>query len=140
MMPITRRLVQFAATTLLIGGCSQMAHDDHAAPSRKPEALTLAPGAEYQPLLTGKPQTCGMRSGRVVLTDNECNDLHTTGRHEETLVILAGSGQVRCTGYDPIPAQAGQIVYIPPDTQHQVFADPGVELRYVYVVAPIRDD
>ncbi len=105
--------------------------------ARVPTKFTLSAGAEYQPLLTGKPQTTGMRAGRVVLRDGGCNDLHSTGRHEETLVFLAGSGEVRCQGHDPIHAAAGEVVYIPPETVHQVFADAGVELRYVYVVAPV---
>jgi len=105
-------------------------------PPRQPIRFVLAQDAEYQPLLSGSPQTAGMRAGRVVLRDQACNETHSTGPHEETLVFLAGRGQVRCEGHEPIAAEAGQVVYIPPDTVHHVCADPGVELRYVYIVAP----
>jgi len=121
-----------------LSGCPPGGKGGAMSVTQPPTKYVLSPAAEYQPLLTGKPQTAGMRSGRVVLSDGACNERHSTGNHEETLVFLAGSGQVRCEGHDPIPARAGEIVYIPPKTFHQVCADAGVELRYVYVVAPVQ--
>ncbi len=121
-------------------GCANMRKEHTMSPQPSPTKFVLSPAAEYQPLLTGKPQTAGMRSGRVVLSDGGCNERHTTGNHEETLVFLAGSGQVRCEGHESILARAGEIVYIPPNTVHQVCADAGVELRYVYIVAPVEPE
>jgi quercetin dioxygenase-like cupin family protein len=132
-------LMMWAALLPLMagGGCADTHKEGPMSQKQSPAKFVLSPAPEYQPLLTGKPQTHGMRAGRVVLSDNGCNERHTTGNHEETLVFLAGSGQVRFEGHEPIAAKAGDVVYIPPNTTHQVCADAGVELRYVYVVAPI---
>lgn len=133
-----RLMVVAAALLVATAGCANVRKEEPMSPKRAPAKFVLSPTAEYQPLLTGRPQTAGMRSGRVVLSDGACNERHTTGSHEETLVFLAGSGQVRCEGHDSIPARAGEVVYIPPDTAHHVCADAGAELRYVYIVAPIE--
>ncbi len=121
-----------------LAGCAAGGKGNVMEQRRGPAKLVLSAAAEYQALLTGRPQTCGMRAGRMVLSNGGSNERHSTGAHEETLVILAGSGQVRFEGHDAIAVTAGEVVYIPPNTVHQVFADAGVELRYVYVVAPVK--
>lgn len=134
MMNLIRPLL--AAAGLLAVGCAATGGRTTDTP-RHPEKFTLAEGSEYQPLLKGAPQTCGMRAGLVVLCDGRSNEVHSTGEHEESLVFLAGSGQVEFEGHPPIPARAGDVVYIPPRTTHCVRAATGAELRYVYIVAPI---
>jgi mannose-6-phosphate isomerase-like protein (cupin superfamily) len=88
------------------------------------------------PLLKGAPQTAGMRSGYVRLKPGETVGWHTTGKNEESLVILTGRGEARL---EDLPARAFSspaLVYIPPATKHNV-ANTGNEiLEYVYVVAP----
>ena len=90
------------------------------------------------PLLRGAPQTTGMRSGFVRLKPGETVGWHTTGSHEESLVIFHGRGETRLEGQAPRPFAAPAFAYIPPATRHNV-ANTGTEiLEYVYVVAPIQ--
>ena len=113
-----------------------------AAPARsqqmKPQPLTLGlqcAGGDC-PLLKGIPQTAGMRSGFVRLEPGQTVGWHTTGKNEESLVILKGRGEARLEGQAARPFSAPALVYIPPAMKHNV-ANTGREvLEYVYVVAP----
>lgn len=109
-----------------------------AQPLLSPEPLALEiNGTSYQPLLTGTPQTRGMRSGSVVLAPGaDCGE-HSTKSHEETLVFLRGAGIVRLVGHEPLEVGAGRIAYIPPHTTHNVVNTGAEPLAYVYVVAPV---
>lgn len=106
----------------------------------KPQPLTLSlhcAGGDC-PLLKGVPQTAGMRSGYVRLKPGETIGWHTTGKNEETLVILSGRGEARIEGQPTRPFSAPGLVYIPPALKHNV-ANTGNEiLEYVYVVAPAQ--
>lgn len=112
--------------------------NQEAAANAMPLVLEMGQGA-YQPLLTGRPQTHGMRCGSVVLAPGaECGE-HSTKAHEETLVFLGGSGVVHLGGHEPLEVGAGRIAYIPPHTTHNVVNTGPTPLRYVYVVAPVQD-
>ena len=106
----------------------------------KPQPLTLhldCPGGDC-PLLRGAPQTAGMRSGFVRLKPGETVGWHTTGKNEESLIVLHGRGEARIEGQPPQAFAAPALAYIPPATRHNV-ANTGDELlEYVYVVAPAK--
>jgi mannose-6-phosphate isomerase-like protein (cupin superfamily) len=104
----------------------------------RPRALTrsLECAGGDCPLLTGAPQTAGMRSGFVRLKPGETVGWHTTGRHEESLVVLRGRGEARIEGQPARAFTAPALVYIPPATRHNVANTGGQLLEYVYVVAP----
>jgi len=88
------------------------------------------------PLLTGAPQTSGMRGGSVKLTPGESVGWHSTGANEEALVILHGTGAAKIEGRPDVPVHEKMLVYIPPESKHNV-ANTGTELlEYVWVVAP----
>ena len=92
--------------------------------------------AEFQRLLEGKPQTLGMRSGRVHLPPGQACGQHSTKNHEELLVFLAGKGELQVGGGARHPVGVGKVAYIPPETLHDV-SNTGLEpLVYVYCVAP----
>jgi mannose-6-phosphate isomerase-like protein (cupin superfamily) len=77
-----------------------------------------------------------MRSGMVRLKAGESIGEHTTGKNEESLVILHGQGEARIEGHPPIPFTAPALVYVPTASRHNV-VNTGTELlEYVYVVAP----
>jgi len=97
--------------------------------------IALSDALEYQPLLQGAPQTCGMRAGRVALAPSERCGQHSTNAHEETLVFLSGSGVAHVEGAGALPVGEGVVAYIPPHTKHDIEAGPE-GLRYVYVVSP----
>jgi mannose-6-phosphate isomerase-like protein (cupin superfamily) len=123
--------VAMAAALLALPVVSQMTRP-------KPLVLPLACPAGDCPLLTGTPQTAGMRSGFVRLKPGETVGWHTTGQNEETLVILRGQGAALIEGQPARAFAAPTIAYIPPTTRHDV-ANTGTELlEYVYVVAPAR--
>jgi mannose-6-phosphate isomerase-like protein (cupin superfamily) len=84
------------------------------------------------PLLQGAPQTAGVRSGFVRLMQGRIVGRHTTGKNEETLVILHG-----LDGSKKVSFTAPAAVYIPPQTHHDVLNTGKEPLEYVYVVAPV---
>jgi mannose-6-phosphate isomerase-like protein (cupin superfamily) len=106
----------------------------------EPQPLTLAlqcPGGDC-PLLKGAPQTAGMRSGYVRLKPGETVGWHTTGKNEESLVILSGRGEARLEGQQARAFSAPALVYIPPAMKHNVANTGNGILEYVYVVAPAQ--
>ncbi len=105
-------------------------------PKPSPLSMKLQCAGGDCPLLHGAPQTAGMRSGIVRLKTGDTVGWHTTGKNEESLVILHGSGEARIEGQPAHAFTAPAFVYIPPATRHNV-ANMGSEpLEYVYVVAP----
>jgi mannose-6-phosphate isomerase-like protein (cupin superfamily) len=95
---------------------------------------------ENQKLLSGRPQTLGMRSGRVYLAPDEACGQHSTKDREEMLVFLAGRGQLFIGEQDELEVGQGKIAYIPPNTLHNVKNTGTVPLVYVYCVAPTQED
>jgi mannose-6-phosphate isomerase-like protein (cupin superfamily) len=87
-------------------------------------------------ILNGAPQTAGMRSGYVRLLPGQFVGWHTTGRNEEALVVLRGEGKALIDGQPGLPFVAPALVYIPPDTRHNVTNTGKEPLEYEYVVAP----
>jgi oxalate decarboxylase/phosphoglucose isomerase-like protein (cupin superfamily) len=88
------------------------------------------------PLLSGSPETTGMRSGFVRLVPGKTVGWHTTGPNEEALVILHGTGAVLIDGQANRTVAAPALAYIPPTTRHNVQNTGTETLEYVYVVAP----
>ena len=105
--------------------------------AKRPRVIDWMGGPSYRPLLEGEPATCGMRSGRVKLATGEEIGEHSTGRHEEVLVVIDGTGQVHVEGHDPLTIRGGQEAYIPPQSTHNVRNTGEAPLRYIYVVAPV---
>ena len=107
--------------------------------THEPLVLEFKETNEYQPLLKGKPQTEGMRSGRVYLSPGESCQEHTTGAHEEQLVFLMGRGQAICgEGKSTYEVGVGKVLYIPPHTVHKIYNSGSEPLVYIYCVTPIN--
>ena len=94
---------------------------------------------EYQRLLEGTPQTCGMRSGRVYLEAGSACGRHSTKHHEELLVFLTGQGELLIGDAERFTVGAGKVAYIPPETFHDVSNTGSEPLAYIYCVAPAAD-
>jgi len=105
--------------------------------TRQPYVIDWTSGKPYLPLLEGPPATCGMRSGRVELRQGEEIGEHSTGNHEEVLVVIEGQGEVILEGQSPLAIRGGQEAYVPPRTRHNVRNTACLLLRYIYVVAPV---
>ncbi|HNS20541.1 MAG TPA: cupin domain-containing protein [Sedimentisphaerales bacterium] len=101
--------------------------------------LELNQQAEYQRILEGKPQTHGMRSGRVYLEPGKACGQHSTKNHEELLVFLAGQGELLIGDHDRLTVGAGKVAYIPPETLHDVRNTGSEPLAYIYCVAPAAE-
>ena len=122
------------------------------ASAKKVLVIDLDNNAEYQKLLDGQPQTCGMRCGRVYLKPGQTCGQHSTAEHEETLVFLSGQGELLIgprlrggklvprldRGKDSFAVGQGKISYIPPNTVHDVKNTGTKPLIYIYCVAPTR--
>jgi|YelNatPaOPRAMG01_1025707.scaffolds.fasta_scaffold87355_2 mannose-6-phosphate isomerase-like protein (cupin superfamily) len=108
------------------------------APKPQPLTLRLESTEKDQPLLRGVPQTAGMRSGFVRLKPGETVGWHTTGKNEESLVVLRGRGEALVAGKPSLSFTAPAFVYIPPATRHNVANTGDGPLVYVYVVAPAK--
>lgn len=106
------------------------------ASSRKALTIDLDNKPEYQRLLEGEPQTCGMRSGRVYLEAGKSCGQHSTKDHEELLIFLAGQGVVHIGGGEDLRVGLGKVAYIPPRTLHDVENTGDKPLAYIYCVAP----
>jgi len=91
----------------------------------------------YQKLLSGVPETSGMKSGCVILKPGESVGAHSTGDKEEAIVILEGVVQVCLGAGRDMTARQNQLVYIPPRTTHDMKNTGAGVSRYVYVVVPV---
>ena len=101
----------------------------------------LENNGEYQQILNGVPQTCGMRSGRVHLQANQSCGEHSTHAHEEILVFLAGNGEALIGEEQKVfKVGQGRTIYIPPHTLHNIKNSDSEPLVYIYCVAPVVSD
>lgn len=109
------------------------------AAKRKPVTFLLGCTTGDCPLLKGAPQTSGMRAGSVRLNPGESVGWHSTGKNEEALTILLGTGAAKIEGHTDVPLHAEMLAYIPPGTRHNVTNTGSEVLEYVWVVAPVAE-
>jgi mannose-6-phosphate isomerase-like protein (cupin superfamily) len=107
------------------------------ASSEKVLVIELSKSRENQKLLDGRPQTHGMRSGRVYLQPGQACGEHSTKDREEVLVFLSGRGELFIAGKERFNVGEGTISYIPPQTIHDVRNTGDGPLMYVYCVTPV---
>jgi len=131
-------VVVLFAGSIFIFGCA-MERRCSMVTSGKVLVMDLSEKAEYQQLLEGKPQTRGMRSGRVYLQPGESIGQHSTEAHEELLVFLSGKGTA-LIGQEQTAFEIGQgkVCYIPPHTIHNMKNTGTETLIYIYCVAPVK--
>jgi len=108
--------------------------------SEKALIIDLNDKPEYQELLQGKPQTCGMRCGRVYVQPGKTCGQHSTNQHEEVLVFLSGQGLLLIDEKDSFQVGQGKVAYIPPHTVHDLKNTSEKPLVYIYCVAPISGE
>lgn len=106
-------------------------------PSEKVLVIDLNDKCEYQRLLAGRPQTFGMRSGRVYLAPGEDCGQHSTEAREEMLIFLSGQGLAVIGENDSFQIGRGKVAYIPPRTTHNIKNTGAEPLIYIYCVAPV---
>jgi mannose-6-phosphate isomerase-like protein (cupin superfamily) len=101
--------------------------------------IELNANPENQRILAGRPQTCGMRSGRVYLAPGKSCGRHSTKDREELLVFLSGRGELLIGENDRYQVGQGKVAYIAPQTAHDISNTGDEPLVYVYCVAPAAD-
>ena len=128
--PIARAAIPLLLVALL--GATSAAAPQHPVPT----VIQLDSAASgYTPLLIGAPATVTMRSGYVVLGPGQSVGRHSTGRYEEELVVLEGTGRLIIRGGPELALNGRSVAYSPPNTEHDVTNTGATPLRYVYVVA-----
>jgi len=112
-----------------------------AKPEEKPHAKVVAldsGGKDYLQVLGGPPESVTMKSGLVVLEPGKSVGKHTTGQHEEVLVVLEGKGEMSFNDASKLHMKPNYALYCPPETEHNVTNTGRSVLRYVYVVASTK--
>lgn len=104
-----------------------------------PLLVKIESGDGYQRLIGGPPQTAGIKSGRVSLKPGESVGKHNTETKEEVIVVLEGEGEVSFTGKNPLKVSKNNLVYVPPQTEHNVLNTGDTSLKYVYIVSGARE-
>ena len=102
---------------------------------RKAFIIKLEKGDKHQLLLQGKPQTNGMRAGKIFLLPGQDCKKHSTNNNEELLVFLAGKGEVIIEKGDCLQVGVKKVCYIPPETVHSVRNTGEEPLIYIYCVS-----
>lgn len=100
--------------------------------------VDLNQSPQFQRLLTGPPQTYGMKSGRVYLKVGEDCGQHSTEQREEMLVFLSGQGLLLIGEKDRLQVGEGKVSYIPPNTVHNVKNTGSKPLVYIYCLAAAK--
>jgi quercetin dioxygenase-like cupin family protein len=121
---------------LAAGGCATDHESIGTDASTRAFVTSLEDPCDYHILLAGKPQTFGMRSGRVRLAPGRSIGLHNTKANEELLVFLSGSGVALIGQETRLHVGAGKVAYIPPQTPHDILNTGTEPLLYVFCVAP----
>ena len=104
----------------------------------KPILVALKGQEKFTRLLRGFPETMGIKSGHVVLKPGENVGEHVTEAKEEVIVVLKGKAMILCGNDDePIVAGVHSVVYVPPETAHDVKNIGGDILEYIYVTAAV---
>jgi oxalate decarboxylase/phosphoglucose isomerase-like protein (cupin superfamily) len=123
---------------LATGGCAGGRDTAKTGILPKPFVHELEDPCDYHILLTGRPQTCGMRSGRVRLAPGKSIGLHHTNANEELLVFLSGNGVAQIGKDTRLQVGEGEVAYIPPQTGHDIVNTGPQPLVYVFCVAPLN--
>jgi mannose-6-phosphate isomerase-like protein (cupin superfamily) len=135
-MHITIRQMRWLSIAVLLSTAGLFAADG--GPLQAKVVKLDAGGKKELQVLSGPPESVTMRSGLVVLQPDQSVGKHSTGEHEELLVILEGQGEMIFKDGFTLPAEAQHALYCPPETEHNVRNTGTGVLRYVYIVASTR--
>jgi len=105
---------------------------------QKPFVVPLGDGQRYQRLVQGVPDSSGIKSGFVTLQPEESVGEHVTESKEEVIILLGGTARISFGQGDSMLAEAPAVVYMPPETKHNVTNTGSALLRYVFVTSPVK--
>jgi len=95
----------------------------------------LKGGQRFLRLFGDSAKVKGLRSGYVVLKPKESVGEHNTGRCEEVILVINGSGLVNYGKKSEFKVKKHSFIYIPPQMPHNVTNTGKVLLKYVYTAA-----
>lgn len=125
--------------SLALATLSGVSAEETGHPRPHPKVVVLDHSVkEYLSVLSGPPESVQMQAGYVVLAPGKSVGKHTTGHHEELLVVLEGEGKMLFRDGSKLPVVANSAVYCPPETEHDVVNTGPALLRYLYVVSDTR--
>jgi mannose-6-phosphate isomerase-like protein (cupin superfamily) len=99
------------------------------------KAIKLTPGEKYQRLLSYESGTFGVKSGHVILNSGEKIGLHSTREREEVIIVLKGEGEAAVGQEKILKIEKNSVLYIPPETEHDINNTGIGILEYVYVTS-----
>lgn len=79
-----------------------------------------------------------MHSGRVFLKAGENVGEHSTEDYEELIIILKGAGEAENQAKERFKIKEGQVIYIPPNSTHNIYNTSSEPLIYIYIVAKAK--
>jgi len=88
----------------------------------------------YQCLLE-KGELVSMCSGRIILEKGENVGEHSTDDYEEFIIVLVGEGYAENEKGVKTPIKEGQVLYIPPYSNHNIHNEDSKMLMYIYIVS-----
>jgi len=100
---------------------------------KKPKVIGLEYSAPYQRLLDRSKETSAIDSGFVFLSPGESVGEHSTENFEEVVVFLEGEGKAVIES-EGLAVSRGRVLYVPPETKHDIVNTGSEPLRYVYIV------
>jgi len=100
----------------------------------KPFIRKLYTKRKFKRLLGNSRVKKGLCSGFVSLKRSESIGAHSTGRKEEIIIITGGKGEASIGGKQFL-LKKGMVLYVPPDTLHDLKNVSSGFLKYVYVTA-----
>jgi len=103
----------------------------------KPFVLSLPQSSEGRAEILNSRNSAVMHSGFVSLGKNECIGEHSTGSHEELIVVIDGEGEIETEGNGRKKIKKGDVAYNPPHTKHNVYNTNSGTLKYIYIVAKV---
>ncbi|MCX6554997.1 MAG: cupin domain-containing protein [Candidatus Aminicenantes bacterium] len=105
-----------------------------------PKVIKLdSAGKDYLRVLAGPPESSTMRSGLVLLAPKKSVGKHSTEKYEELVIIIEGKGEMAIIGGSTLLFAKGEVVYCPPNTEHNVTNTGEENLIYLYVVAEAKN-
>lgn len=96
--------------------------------------------SSYQEILDGEQDSAVFYSGVVTLDPESSGELHSTKTYEELIIVLNGQGLVKIINDKSLELRYGNIAFIPPNSEHQVFNTGPEKLKYIYVATKSKFD
>lgn len=102
---------------------------------KEPKLVKLGSTEKYQRLISKDLGSFGIKSGHVTLKPGENIGEHSTSEREEIIIILRGEGKAIVDKNKIFTIKADHVLYIPPQTTHDIKNLGKENLGYVFVTS-----